>query len=110
MLPLREAPSNLQFASRAGYLWVVLAFVTAALLVSWWLRNGRFGAWLQAVRDNEDAARAVGVNPFRVKLCAIGISAAVTRESALLQRIDDGGALARPGARVHRQSLSRSFY
>jgi len=76
MLPLREAPSNLQFASRAGYLWVVLAFVTAALLVSWWLRNGRFGAWLQAVRDNEDAARAVGVNPFRVKLGAIGISAA----------------------------------
>jgi len=76
MLPLREAPSNLQFASRAGYLWVVLAFVVAALLVTWWLRNGRFGAWLQAVRDNEDAARAVGVNPFRVKLGAIGISAA----------------------------------
>jgi len=73
---LREAPSNLQFASRAGYLWVVLAFVVAALLVTWWLRNGRFGAWLQAVRDNEDAARAVGVNPFRVKLGAIGISAA----------------------------------
>ncbi|HET7837857.1 MAG TPA: branched-chain amino acid ABC transporter permease [Variovorax sp.] len=76
MLPLREAPSNLQFATRAGYLWVVLAFVVAALLVTWWLRNGRFGAWLQAVRDNEDAARAVGVNPFRVKLGAIGISAA----------------------------------
>jgi branched-chain amino acid transport system permease protein len=76
MLPLREAPSNMQFATRAGYLWVVLAFVVAALLVTWWLRNGRFGAWLQAVRDNEDAARAVGVNPFRVKLGAIGISAA----------------------------------
>ena len=76
MVPLREAAANLQFASRAGYLWVVLAFVTAALLVTWWLRNGRFGAYLQAVRDNEDAARAVGVNPFRVKLAAIGISAA----------------------------------
>lgn len=76
MLPLREAASNLQFGSRAGYLWVVLGFVVAALLVTCWLRNGRFGAWLQAVRDNEDAARAVGVNPFRVKLGAIGISAA----------------------------------
>jgi branched-chain amino acid transport system permease protein len=76
MLPLREAPSNMQFATRAGYLWVVLAFVVAALLVTCWLRNGRFGAWLQAVRDNEDAARAVGVNPFRVKLAAIGLSAA----------------------------------
>lgn len=76
MVPLRESVANLQFSSRAGYLWVVLAMVVAALLVTWWLRNGRFGAYLQAVRDNEDAARAVGVNPFRVKLAAIGLSAA----------------------------------
>jgi branched-chain amino acid transport system permease protein len=76
MVPLRESAANLQFASRAGYLWLVLAMVVLALLVTWWLRNGRFGAYLQAVRDNEDAARAVGVNPFRVKLAAIGISAA----------------------------------
>jgi branched-chain amino acid transport system permease protein len=32
---------------------------------------------LQAVRDNEDAARAVGVDPLRVKLGAIGLSAAL---------------------------------
>lgn len=76
MVPLRESSANLQFASRSGYLWLVLGFVTAALLVTWWLRNSRFGACLQAVRDNEDAARAVGVNPFRVKLAAIGISGA----------------------------------
>jgi branched-chain amino acid transport system permease protein len=76
MVPLRESVANLQFSSRAGYLWVVLAMVVAALLVTWWLRNGRFGAYLQAVRDNEDAARAVGVDPFRVKLGAIGLSAA----------------------------------
>ncbi|EJL74062.1 ABC-type branched-chain amino acid transport system, permease component [Variovorax sp. CF313] len=76
MVPLRESVANLQFSSRAGYLWVVLAMVVSALLVTWWLRNGRFGAYLQAVRDNEDAARAVGVNPFRVKLGAIGLSAA----------------------------------
>lgn len=76
MVPLRESAANLQFASRAGYLWLVLAMVVLALLVTCWLRNGRFGAYLQAVRDNEDAARAVGVNPFRVKLAAIGLSAA----------------------------------
>ena len=76
MVPLRESAANLQFASRAGYLWVVLAMVVLALLLTCWQRNGRFGAYLQAVRDNEDAARAVGVNPFRVKLAAIGISAA----------------------------------
>jgi len=76
MVPLRESVANMQFATRAGYLWLVLAFVVAALLVTWWLRNSRYGAYLQAVRDNEDAARAVGVNPFRIKLAAIGLSGA----------------------------------
>ncbi len=77
MVPLRESAANMQFASRAGYLWLVLALVTAALLVTAWLRHSRFGAWLQAVRDNEDAARAVGVDPFRVKLGAIALSGAL---------------------------------
>jgi branched-chain amino acid transport system permease protein len=77
MVPLRESAGNMQFGTRAGYLWLVLAMVTAALLVSAWLRHSRFGAYLQAVRDNEDAARAVGVNPFRIKLAAIGMSGAL---------------------------------
>ena len=76
MLPLRESPANMQFASRQGAVWLVLGFVAAAALVTAWLRHSRFGAQLQAVRDNEDAARAVGVDPFAVKLGAITLSAA----------------------------------
>jgi branched-chain amino acid transport system permease protein len=74
MIPLRESAANLQFGSRAGYVWVVLVFVVLALLVTTWLRHSRFGAYLQAVRDNEDAARAAGVDPFKVKLGAIVLS------------------------------------
>jgi branched-chain amino acid transport system permease protein len=74
MLPLRESFANMQFGSRKGYVYLVLALVTAALLVTWWLKHSRFGAYLQAVRDNEDAARAVGVSPFGVKLGAIALS------------------------------------
>ena len=76
MLPLRESAANLQFGSRKGYIVLVLAFVVAALLVAAWLRHSRFGAQLQAVRDNEDAARAIGVDPYRSKLGAITLSAA----------------------------------
>ena len=76
MLPLRESFANLQFASRKGSIALVLGFVVAALLVTAWLRHSRFGAQLQAVRDNEDAARAIGVDPWRVKLGAITLSAA----------------------------------
>ena len=63
--------------SKAGYLWLVLGLVAIALLTTAWLRHSRFGAYLQAVRDNEDAARAIGVNPFTIKLWATVISGAL---------------------------------
>ncbi len=76
MLPLREGFGNMQFGSRRGYAMLVLGLVVSALLVTCWLKHSRFGAYLQAVRDNEDAARAIGVNPFKVKLGAIALSGA----------------------------------
>jgi branched-chain amino acid transport system permease protein len=42
------------------------------------LERTRFGAWLVAVRENEDAAAALGVDAMRVKLGAMTLSAAVT--------------------------------
>jgi branched-chain amino acid transport system permease protein len=76
MVPLKPSIENMQFASRAGYIYLALFFVVIALIFTRWLRQSRFGAYLQAVRDNEDAARAIGVNPFKVKLAAIALSAA----------------------------------
>jgi branched-chain amino acid transport system permease protein len=104
MVPLRESAGNMQFASRAGYLWLVLGLVVIALLASAWLRHSRFGAYLQAVRDNEDAARAVGVNPFRIKLTAIGLSGALMGAGGafyvqVFQYIDPGIAYG-PGTSV----------
>ncbi|MFM2121237.1 MAG: hypothetical protein RL722_2705 [Pseudomonadota bacterium] len=77
MLPLSESLARLQFSSRRGYVLLALGLLLLALLATAWLRHSRFGAWLQAVRDNEDAARAVGVDPLRVKLGAITLSAAL---------------------------------
>ena len=76
MVPLQEGLANMQFASRRGYVYLILALLLAALAVTAWLRHSRFGAYLQAVRDNEDAARAIGVDPLRVKLGGIACSAA----------------------------------
>jgi branched-chain amino acid transport system permease protein len=74
MVKLAPGAENFQFATKAGFLYVILAFVVAGLLISHWLRRSRYGAWLQAVRDNESAAAALGVNVFRVKLQAIMLS------------------------------------
>jgi branched-chain amino acid transport system permease protein len=76
MLPLAESAANLQFATRRGSIGLVLGFVVVALAATAWLRHSRTGARLQAVRDNEDAARALGVDPYGTKLGAIVLSAA----------------------------------
>ncbi len=107
MLPLHESFANMQFGSRRGNVLLVLGFVLAALLFTVWLRHSRFGARLQAVRDNEDAARAVGVDPFRIKLAAITASAALMGAAGafyvqVFQYVDPGIAF---GAAVSVEAL-----
>src|SRR4051812_36600366 len=69
---------SLQFHSRAPYYWIILAFVAASLVIVRLMEASRFGAYLVAVRENEDAAKAVGIDVFRVKLGAMTLSAAIT--------------------------------
>ncbi len=76
-IPLKSSAADFQFAGKTGYLYTILAFALASLAVAMWLGRSRFGAWLQALRDSEDAAAALGVNVFRVKLGAIAISGAL---------------------------------
>ena len=67
-----------QFQSRAVFYWVILALVAISLLIARLLERSRFGVWLIAVRENEDAAMALGVNATMVKLGAMILSAAIT--------------------------------
>ena len=85
-LLIRLAPgaANLQFPSRAVFVWVVLGCIAFALLLTAGIARGRFGARLVAVRENEDAARALGVNVLRVKLQAIALSGAITAAAGCL--------------------------
>jgi branched-chain amino acid transport system permease protein len=74
LIPLNQTPLNFQFADKRAFYYVVLALVAAGLVLTRWLENSRFGARLMAVRENEDAARALGVDAFAVKLRAIALS------------------------------------
>ena len=76
-LPLAKGFAGMQL-DKPGMLVLVLAMLAAALGVCIYLRHSRFGAWLLAVRDNEDAGRALGVDVFRVKLGAAAICGALT--------------------------------
>jgi len=85
-LLIRMAPgvANLQFPSRATFLWLVLAFVAAVLVLTAWIAGGRMGARLVAVRENEEAAQALGVDALRTKLGAIALSGAITAAAGCL--------------------------
>jgi branched-chain amino acid transport system permease protein len=67
-----------QFQSRAPFYWIILGLVGCSLILAQVIENSRFGAYLVAVRENEDAARALGVDTTAVKLAAMTISAAIT--------------------------------
>jgi branched-chain amino acid transport system permease protein len=78
LIKLQVSAVNFQFASRAVYFWMILALVTAAMLLVRAIERSRFGAYLVAVRENEDAAAALGVDTLHIKLEAITISAFLT--------------------------------
>jgi branched-chain amino acid transport system permease protein len=77
LIKLDLRPEVFQFQSRAPFYWIVLSLVALSLLTVRAAENSRFGAYLVAIRENEDAASALGINTFAVKLVAITVSAAI---------------------------------
>jgi ABC-type branched-subunit amino acid transport system ATPase component/ABC-type branched-subunit amino acid transport system permease subunit len=69
---------------------LTLSLMVGGMLLTWWILRSPFGYRLQAIRDNELAAEAAGVNTFRAKLAATIVSAGLTAVggtvSALLLR------------------------
>ena len=84
LIRLDASPANFQFRSRLLYLWIALAFVAVAMMLTRLIERRRFGAYLIAVRENEAAAQALGVDVFAVKLRALLISAAFTAVAGAL--------------------------
>jgi branched-chain amino acid transport system permease protein len=84
LVPLKIDAAQFQFADKRVLYWVALAFVAAGLLLTQALARARFGAWLIAVRENEGAAKALGVDVVTVKLKAITLSAMLTAAAGCL--------------------------
>jgi branched-chain amino acid transport system permease protein len=78
LIKLDLGARSFQFQSRALFYFVALGLVAITLVIVQLIERSRFGVWLIAVRENEDAASALGVDAFAIKLGAITLSAAVT--------------------------------
>jgi len=65
------------------YYYAMLALCALAVLVCSRLLKSKAGYYWQAIRENEEAAQALGINTFRWKMLAVAISAAMTSVSGV---------------------------
>jgi branched-chain amino acid transport system permease protein len=84
LVPLKPGIEQMQFTDKRAFYWLALAFVATTLVLTAMIARTRFGAYLVAVRENEDAARALGADAFRIKLTAIALSGAITAAAGAL--------------------------
>ena len=78
-LQVDESWRWMQFSpSSPKYFWIALGFTVLALLASILFVRSRTGQFTLAVRDDEDAAAALGIPVTRYKLTAMALSAAIT--------------------------------
>ncbi|MGH7817810.1 MAG: branched-chain amino acid ABC transporter permease [Candidatus Binatia bacterium] len=69
----------------AMFYYVMLMLTAAAFLLCAWLLRSRAGYYWQAIRENEEAAQALGINTFRWKMLAVATSAAMTALAGVFQ-------------------------
>jgi branched-chain amino acid transport system permease protein len=70
-------PINFQFKDPISIYYIALALCIVSLAIAWRLTRNRFGARLVAIRENEDAARALGIDVFAEKVKVLTLSGAM---------------------------------
>ena len=78
MIPFKAGFANMIFSQRWQYALLMFGFAVLVIAVTVLLRRSRLGYYLLAVREDEDAARASGINVLAVKLQGMALSAALT--------------------------------
>ncbi|HYF96165.1 MAG TPA: branched-chain amino acid ABC transporter permease [Symbiobacteriaceae bacterium] len=75
ILPLMSAPPKVQ---STFFYFAMLALAIAATLVCWLVARSRWGYGLKAIREDEEAARVLGIPAIRYKILAWAVSAVIT--------------------------------
>jgi branched-chain amino acid transport system permease protein len=73
---MREAPAlYAQFSDQRIYMAIALALLVVCMVISAHVERSRFGMSLTAIKQNEPAAAAAGIDPLRWKTFAMMVSA-----------------------------------
>ena len=93
LLPFRGGPQNMLFLNLWAYWYTGLGLLVLTVGVSMGIERSRLGYYLVALREDEDAARSLGVRVVRSKVIATAVSAALAAcagsvYAAFIQYID----------------------
>jgi branched-chain amino acid transport system permease protein len=66
---------HLEIAPRVVEYFIILAVVTAVISVIYFISVSRIGYYLSAIREDEEASRAIGIDVTRYKVITLAISA-----------------------------------
>ena len=69
------------------FYYVILALTVAAFVLCHALLRSRIGYYWLAIREDEEAARALGIDTFRYKMIAVVISAGMTALAGVFYRV-----------------------
>jgi len=80
IIPFRGESSifKFQFMSNRPYYYAILVLMLIGLYITYRIANSKFGYYLSAIRENQDAAEAIGVDLTKNKVKALVISATLT--------------------------------
>jgi branched-chain amino acid transport system permease protein len=77
-IPFKPGLLTLTFSSKLVWVYIFCGLMLSVYGISRWLERSKLGYELIALREDEDAAEALGVNTLWAKLASISLSAALT--------------------------------
>ncbi len=79
LIPLKgNSPSLMQFTEKEPFYFMLVWIVALVTYLTWRFEGTRTGLYWQAIREDQDAASALGVSPMKFKLVAMVFSAGLT--------------------------------
>ena len=77
-IPLKgDSLLDFQFKSKIPYYYICLFMMVAAIVLNYFIEGRKIGSYFKAIRENEDAAEALGINSLLYKLLAMSISSSL---------------------------------
>lgn len=74
LIPFDPGFKNIIFTSKIPHTYLAICYMLAMLLISYFIRNSKFGFYLIAIREDQDAGESLGVNSTLYKLYIFIIS------------------------------------